>query len=149
MFSRKFVVVGVLFVALFVAVGPVYAQVGPTDPVNDALAEFAGVLGLGAVVSSLIQVLKVFNLIPDGTGGQVTVVANLLIFIGAYALGLLGYDVAGEPVKQGIIAVGELVGVILTSILFFKGMRTANVKGFRPRPEPVEAGTTLKSTRHW
>lgn len=148
MFSRKFVVVGVLLIALVVAVGPVYAQANPTDPVNDALAEFAQVLGLGAVVSTLIQVLKAFSLIPDGTGGQVTVVANMLIFVAAYAAGLMGYDVAGEPVKQGIIAVGEVVGVILTSILFFKTMRTANVKGFRPRPD-IGQPPSLKTTRHW
>lgn len=148
MFSRKFVVVGVIFVALFLAVGVANAQADVTSPVEDALAEFAGVLGLAAAVSTFVQVLKAFGVIPDGTGGQVTLVLNLLIFVAAYAAGILGYDVSGEPVRQGIIAVGELVTVFLTSILFFKGMRMANVRGFRPRPE-TETDSDSDSVRGW
>lgn len=132
--NRLFTIFLVILAVLCIFTGVAYAQgESPSGPVNDALAQFAAAIGLGGVVSTLVQVLKSFDLIPDGYGGQVTVALNLLIFISATVAGFFGIDVGDDAVKQSLMVLGQLVTVLLTSILYFKGMRAAEIPGFGPR----------------
>lgn len=122
---------------LAVAATPVLAapvaQDAEPDPVADALADFVALIGLGTAVSTLVQALKAFGLIPDGYGGQVTVALNLLIYIAAFIAGWFGVDVGDEAVKQALFHIGQAITAVLTALMFFSGMRKADIFGFRKR----------------
>lgn len=127
-----------LLFALTVGVCTAYAQPpdpspDPAGPVNDAIAQFAAALGLGGAVSAFVQVLKAFGIVPDGRGGQVVLVFNLVLFIAATIAGFFGLDVGDEVVKEALVVIGTLLVTIFSSILYFKGMRDSGIWGFQSR----------------
>lgn len=136
MFHRKaFAVVTVVVFALVLSVGVAHAQDPDpeADPVAEALVQFTAAMGLGAAVSTIVQALKAFRVIPDGMGGQVALVLNMLVYGVATVAGFFGIDAQGDIVKQALAVIGELIVIVLTSILYFKSMRESGVFGFGPR----------------
>ena len=99
-----------------------------------AITQYVAALGLGSVVTLLVQLLKRFGVIPDGYGGTVASVVNVVIFLALLIAGVFGFDAGGDEAAQLFAVINNiatLIIAILSSVGVFGAMRGANVVGFR------------------
>jgi len=95
----------VLLIALLtlVFVGPVFAQDGSGDAASAGLTLETAV-GLGALASVVVGLVKKLGVIPDGKAGFVAVGLNVVIY-GLLAVGgALGWDLVGVDNFAGALA---------------------------------------------
>lgn len=87
-------------------------------------------VGLGALITVLIGFGKYFGLVPEGTGGKVSLVANVVIGGGLYIAAGFGVEVAGETANtlyQILALVALLLGQFLTSLGAQKASKVAKI----------------------
>jgi len=143
---KRVLIVGVLVVSV-VVVGmvPALAQdpipfdspvdpPGEWPPVPDAdvggLTDFVGVVGIGALITVVIEILKQFGLVPDGQAGRWATLANIVAFAGLAIAGVFGVDYSGDQAKaiyDLIYRIGQAILMIISSPVLFKVLRGANV----------------------
>jgi len=101
----------------------------PDVPVG-GLEDYVASLGIGVVVMVVIEILKRFQLIPDGQAGRWATVANIVIFAGLVVAGIFGVDFTGDT-AQSIIdilqRVGQAILLIISSPIFFKILRSVEI----------------------
>ncbi len=116
----------------------VLAQSDPAPDPAPALGEiddFIAALGLGGAVAVVVQALKQFGLIPDGSSGTVATVINVVLFAVLIIVGAFGLDLEGDTsaaIFSVIAQLANLGGAILSSFGTYKGLRAGQVKGFKP-----------------
>jgi hypothetical protein len=129
----------VVFVSLVVLVSPVGAMstlCSPSPPVDPILPDvqpiedYVGVIGIGAIITLLIQILKTLNLVPDGQAGIWATAANVGVFAVLWIAGAFGFDVTGSAI-QDVLAMleqlGKLILMVVTSPIFFRVLREARI----------------------
>ncbi len=98
-------------------------------------AEIVGALGLGVLVMAVVQVLKRLGVIPDGWGGSMAAILNIVILLVlTVGVEVFKVDLEGEQAVAvlGVLKlIGELMLAVLTSVTTFGKARAANVYGFR------------------
>jgi len=142
---KRVLIVGVLVVSvLVVGVVPALAQdpvpfespVDPGDwpPVPDVdtggMADFVGAVGIGAVITVVIEILKRFGLVPDGAAGRWATIANIVAFAALALAGVFGIDYSGDQAKvifDLIYRIGQAILMIISSPVFYDLLRKANV----------------------
>ena len=151
--KRKLVVWGVL-VVVALAIGVVVPVVGqevgrgpamlafgsPIEPpggwppVPDVdtggLEDYVAAMGLGAIITVVIEILKRLKVIPDGQAGRWATIANVLAYGALVVAGIFGIDYSGDKAKA-ILAllhqIGQIVLAIISSPIFFRLLRQMNV----------------------
>lgn len=103
---------------------------------NTEIVAFLAALGLGGGVSVVTQVIKIVFKIPDGQGGTVFVVVNLVAFVGLALAGTFGVDLDGDAAQQAfemLALFGEAAASLLAGLGLFGGLRKGNVLGYRAK----------------
>jgi len=146
---KRVLIVGALVVTIAVVVAlPVVAQdpapattfdspvepPGEWPPVPDVdvggLEDFVGAVGVGAVITVVIEILKRFGVVPDGQAGRWATIANVVAFAGLVLAGVFGLDYSGDQAKaifDLIYRVGQAILMIISSPMLYKLFRAANV----------------------
>ena len=143
---KRVLIVGVLVVSVVVVgVVPALAQdpipfESPVDPpvewppVPDVdtggMEDFVGAVGIGAVITVVIEILKRFGLVPDGAAGRWATIANVVAFAGLVLAGVFGIDYSGDQAKvifDLIYRIGQAILMIISSPVFYDLLRKANV----------------------
>ena len=100
-------------------------------------SEAIAALGLGIVVMCIVEVVKYFGILPDGSAGTVAAVANISIFLLlTFVVKVFGFDLEGGLADQLFsIAklIAELVLAILASLKTFAVLRQNGIYGFRTK----------------
>jgi len=92
--------------------------------------EYIASLGLGSVVMVVIEILKQLKVVPDGQAGRWATLANVVLFGILAVAGVFGVDYTGDTARMVfdvLNRIGQVVLAILTSPIFFKGLRMAQV----------------------
>lgn len=114
----------------------VLAQSDPApDPALGEIDGFLAALGLGAVMTVVVQALKRAGLIPDGASGTVVTALNVVLFTVLIIVGAFGLDLGGDAataIFSVIAQVGKLLAAILSSFGTYRGLQAGQVKGFKP-----------------
>ncbi|KKL95877.1 hypothetical protein LCGC14_1850150 [marine sediment metagenome] len=87
-------------------------------------------VGLGALITVAIGFAKYFGLVPDGAGGKVSLVANVVIGAALYIAAGFGAEVAGETANtlyQILALVALLLAQFLTSLGAQKASKAAKI----------------------
>ena len=126
-------VVAVSLLALTVCVSPALAAPEAQEmPDTEPIADYVAAVGVGALITLAIQILKALNLVPDGRAGTWATTANVVAFAALNLAGAFGFEVTGAAV-QDVLAVMEQIGklalMIVTSPTFYDFLRNAEVVG--------------------
>jgi len=81
--------------------------------VTEILAIIAGLTALGAVVSMLINILKMVGVIKDGDSERWVQVANLIVFLVVATLYILKTPVNWGGVNQLLEVIGVILGYLV------------------------------------
>ena len=88
-------------------------------------------VGLGALITVLIGFGKYFGLVPEGTGGKLSLVANVVFGSLLYILaGVFSVDVEGETAQtlyEGLVILAALLTQFLTSLVSQKASKVAKL----------------------
>lgn len=147
--SKQMIVVGVILLAavlIGVMVPVVMAHPLPTftspvpppedewPPVPDvdtgSLTDYVSAIGLGAVITVVIEILKRLSVIPDGQAGRWATIANVVAFAGLVVAGVFGVDYSGDQaaaIFDLLHRIGQAVLTIISSPIFFQVLRGAGV----------------------
>lgn len=103
----------------------------PVPPVDlGGIEEYVGLVGLGGVITVVVEVLKRLKVVPDGQAGRWTTIANIVGFAVLVGLGVLGVDYTGDA-AAGIFdlleRIGQAVLLVISSPLFFQVLRSMGV----------------------
>lgn len=127
-------VVVVSLVALTVCVSPALAapEAQPEMPDTEPMADYVAAVGVGALITLAVQILKAVEVVPDGRAGAWATTANVVAFAALHVAGAFGFDVTGSAV-QDVLAVmeqaGKLALMVVTSPTFYDFLRNAEVVG--------------------
>lgn len=114
---RVLLVLIVLTAFLLVGSGVAFAQGSEPPPVGDSflptlLAQLATLAGSGALVSLIVNILKVFGVVKDGTAANWVTFFNLLLLIALFVLKVFRPDI--DVLKlDGVAATIAQIGVLL------------------------------------
>lgn len=83
-------------------------------------------VGLGALLSAIIEVLKKFGVIPDGYAGLAAAIANVVVFaVAEIAVGAFGVDLS---TLDGILAMlAQIILAVVSSLVTHKSLRAMRV----------------------
>ena len=149
----KRLLIGVLVVVFVVAMGVVsvvargsavpcesLAFESPVDPpggwppVPDVdmggLEGYVAAMGLGAIITVVIEILKRLKAIPDGQAGRWATIANVVVYAILVIAGIFGIDYSGDKAKaifDLLHQIGQIVLAIISSPIFFRLLRQMNV----------------------
>ena len=101
---KKFAFVLVMLVVLVPTAVLAAEAVEVPDIDLGAIEEYVAAVGIGAVLTLLVDILKRAGVVPDGQAGVWATAANLVVFAGLYIGGIFGFDVGGDA-TQNIIAI--------------------------------------------
>jgi len=135
------VTVGVLVpFALAQAPGPATTFESPIPPPEEwppvpdvdvgGLTDYVGAIGLGAVITVVIEILKRLKVVPDGQAGRWATIANVVAFAVLVFCGVFGVDYSGDQAKaifDLLHRIGQAILTIISSPILFKVLREANV----------------------
>jgi len=94
---------------------------------EEVLAIIAGMAGLGAFVSMLINLLKAIGLVQDGQADKAFKVADLIVFVAVMVVYLVKVPVDWTQVDQWLVLLTALFGYVVS---IFSGKFTHDtVKG--------------------
>jgi hypothetical protein len=107
---------------------------GEWPPVPDVdvggIKDYVAAVGLGAIITVVIEILKRLAIIPDGQAGRWATIANVVVYAILVVAGIFGIDYSGDKAKA-IFAllhqIGQIVLAIISSPIFFKLLRQMNV----------------------
>jgi hypothetical protein len=104
----------------------------PDLPDVAPMEDYVAAVGVGSIITLLIQIFKALGWVPDGQAGRWATTANVVAFAGLWIAGAFGFAVASSPV-QNILSIleqgGKLVLMVITSPVFFEILRDAKVIG--------------------
>lgn len=86
-------------------------------------------IGLAALLSVVIEILKKYGVIPDGLAGLAAFLANAIVYIVAGLAGLYGWDMTSLDALFMMLA--ELLGMVLVSFLTHKVGRAMELPLFK------------------
>lgn len=81
--------------------------------VTEILAIIAGLTALGAVVSMLINVLKLFGIIKDGQSEKWVQLANLVVFVIVAVIYFMKSPIDWGQVNQGLEVAAVILGYLV------------------------------------
>jgi len=83
-------------------------------------------VGLGALLSAIIEVLKKFGVIPDGYAGLAAAIASVIVFaVAEIAVGAFGVELG---TLDGILAMlAQIILAIVSSLVTHKSLRAMRV----------------------
>jgi hypothetical protein len=104
----------------------------PRPPLPDVqpIAGYVAAVGIGAIITLLVQILKAFGLVADGQAGKWATAANVVVFAGLWVAGAFGFDVTDSAVQNVLTILeqlGKLILMVVTSPVFFQVLCSAQV----------------------
>ncbi len=81
---------------------------------EEVLAIIAGMAGLGAFVSMLINLLKAIGLIQDGQADKAFKVADLIVFVAVMVVYLVKVQVDWTQVNEWLVLLTALLGYVVS-----------------------------------
>jgi len=107
---------------------------GDWPPVPDVdmggLEGYVAAMGLGAIITVVIEILKLLKAIPDGQAGRWATIANVVVYAILVIAGIFGIDYSGDKAKaifDLLHQIGQIVLAIISSPIFFRLLRQMNV----------------------
>ena len=107
---------------------------GDWPPVPDVdtggLEDYVAAMGLGAIITVVIEILKRLTVIPDGQAGRWATIANVLAYAALVIAGIFGIDYSGDKARaifDLLHQIGLIVLAIISSPIFFRLLRQMNV----------------------
>ena len=81
---------------------------------EEILKLIAGMAGLGAFVSMLINLLKVAGLVKDGQGDKAFKIADLIVFVAVMVVYLVKVQVDWTQVNEWLVLLTALLGYVVS-----------------------------------
>ena len=81
---------------------------------EEILMIIAGMAGLGAFVSMLVNLLKAIGLIKDGQGDKAFKIADLIVFVAVTVVYLLKVQVDWAQVNEWLVLLTALLGYVVS-----------------------------------
>lgn len=106
------------------------SQAVPEMPDTGKMEDYVAAVGIGAIITLVIEIIKAVGGIPDGQAGQWATMANVVAFAALWVAGAFGFNPTGAAVQDllGILEqMGKLVLMIVTSPSFHNLLRDAEV----------------------
>lgn len=103
------------------------------DFLGDILGIITGLTGLGILISMLVNVLKMFGLIKDGTSDKVVKIFDVLVFVAVTVVYFMKFEVNWQEVDAYIILAGHFIGLIAqigSSGVAYKALKGTPVIGY-------------------
>jgi len=91
---------------------------------------YVAAVGVGAIITVIIEILKRVGAVPDGAAGRWATIANIVAFAGLTVAGVFGVDYSGDSAQaifDLVHRVGQAILMIISSPLFHGVMREANI----------------------
>ena len=133
--KKVLLLVGVLVLLVGCTPAPITAFDSPLLPPIEGVdlapgTDYLVAVGIGGLITILVEILKRTKVLPDGSAGQVATTLNVVVFAGLYVAGVFGFDV-GTDAAQNIVSILHQVGVlalqIVSSPVLFGQLRNAGV----------------------
>lgn len=100
------------------------------DVDTGGLEGYVAAMGLGAIITVVIEILKRLKMIPDGQAGRWATIANVVVYAALVVAGIFGIDYSSDKAKMFfdlLHQVGQIVLAIISSPIFFRLLRQMNV----------------------
>lgn len=116
---------------IFLLATPVFAQgetppAGPLDSILAVLVQFATLAGVGAAIAALVNVLKQFGVVKDGTGGKWFAGLNLVAIAILIYIKLFQPQIALEFIDAQAAVLAQILLAILGYVVQLGTGKAAN-----------------------
>jgi len=104
----------------------------PVPPVGGG-GVYGAAVGIGGIITVVVEILKQVGAIPDGQAGRWATLANIVAFAVLAVVGVFGVDFTGDTataIYDLLERIGQAVLMVMSSPIVFRVMRGAEV--FRP-----------------
>lgn len=111
---------------------------------DSLFSDFSVLVGFGALIAATVNILKQFNVVPDGSANQVTTALSLLGVVSLFVLRtvwgieLVSFDAQAGSLAQMLVALGSFAAMTITARQTHQAFRGLPLVGYSHRNEEMK-----------